>query len=135
MRFSFKGYYKNWFFRSLKELSYVLHLESVGSKWSSAEIPSLTVTYTDVYGKTKKHYADLLVDNRIIVEVKPRRYQNSKTVKLKSEAMKDFCAKNGYVYSMVSPRKINKQVLKSLYVSGAVTIQDCYKKKFEKYLG
>jgi hypothetical protein len=123
-----------WFFRSLKELSYALHLNKCGIPWKSAEVAELTVEYVDLYGKTRKHYADFFVDGHIIVEVKPRRHQKGKLVQLKAEAMKAFCAKKGYVYNMVAPRRVNKAELKELYEKGLVTFTDECKGLIDGYL-
>lgn len=133
-RFSFKGYYKGWFFRSLKELSFVLLCEENGQKWQSAETEELSVTYTDVYGKKRKHFADLLVDKHIIVEIKPKAYQKSKTVKLKSQAMQQFCNKNGYHYMVVSPKIVPIAKLKELVDKNEILISEELQTKFSKYI-
>ncbi len=134
IRFSFKGWYRGWFFRSLKELSYALHLDKSNIPWKTAEVPELTVKYIDIYGKEKKHYADFFVDGHIIVEVKPRKHQKGKTVQLKAAAMKEFCEKKGYTYNMVSPRRIVKKELEELIKDGKVTLTDDCKGKVEGYI-
>lgn len=133
-RFSFHGYYKGWLFRSLRELSAVRLLEKNGQSWATAETAELTVEYIDVYGRKKKHYADLFVDGHTVIEIKPTKYQKSKTVKLKAEAMKAFCKEKGYTYMMISPRKIDAKELKSLVDSGEVTFIESCEKKIVNYL-
>ena len=133
-RFSFKGWYKGWFFRSLKELSYVLLCEKNGLKWRTAETDEFSVTYTDLYGKKKKHWADLFVDDHIIVEVKPIKHQKGKTVQLKAEAMKKFCEEKGYTYMMVAPRKVSKQDLQDLIKNDMIQFTDDCKDKVSQYL-
>lgn len=133
-RFSFKGWYKGWFFRSLKELSHVMHMETIGQSWETAEVPELSVEYTNVYGKTCKHYADFFVDKQFIIEIKPKAHQRSKTVKLKADAMRAFCDKKGYIYMMISPRKIDKKKLEELIEKNLVTFTDDCKHKIHGYL-
>lgn len=133
-RFSFKGYYKGWFFRSLKELSYALLCEKNGLTWRGAETAEFTVEYIDLYGKKRKHYPDFFVDEHIVVEVKPRRHQKGKLVQLKAEAMKAFCASKGYTYMMVSPRKVNKEELEQLIKNNKITFTDECDSKIGTYL-
>lgn len=133
-RFSFKGWYKGWFFRSLKELSYVLLCEKNGLKWRTAETDEFAVYYTDLYGRKKKHWADLFVDEHIIVEVKPSKHQKGKLVQLKAQAMKKFCDEKGYTYMMVSPRKVAKAELETLIKKGMITFTEESEEKITQYL-
>lgn len=133
-RFSFKGYYKNWFFRSLKELSFALLCEKNGAKWRGAETEEFAVFYKDIYGKIHKHYPDFFVDDHIVVEVKPTKHQRGKLVQLKAEAMKKFCESKGYTYQMVSPRKVNIEELESLIQSGEVQILEEQETNIKQYI-
>lgn len=133
-RFSFSGWYKNWFFRSLKELSFALLTEKNGSTWRTAETAEFTVEYVDPYGKTKKHYPDFFVDNKFVVEVKPRAHQKGKIVVAKAESMKKFCLAHGYIYQMISPRKIDKKELQTLIDAKQVIFTDDCKDKIDGYL-
>jgi len=133
-RFSFKGYYKQWYFRSLKELSFALLCEKNHQTWESAEVPELSVTYIDVYGKVRTHWADFLVDKKTIVEIKPRAHQKGKTVQAKAEAMKQFCQEKGYRYMMVSPRKVSVLELKKLLESGEVILDKNCEKYVDNYI-
>jgi hypothetical protein len=133
-RFSFKGYYKGWFFRSLREVSYVLLCEKNGLTWKGAETDEFTVTYTDLYGRTRKHYPDFFVDGHIVVEVKPTRHQKGKLVQLKATAMKEFCKTKGYTYMMVSPRRIQKAELEELIKNNEITFTDECSNKISQYL-
>lgn len=133
-RFSFKGYYKEWYFRSLKELSFVLTCEKNGLKWQGAEKEEFAVWYTDLYGKRRKHYPDLFVDDHIIVEVKPTKHQKGKLVQLKAKAMKEFCDTKGYDYQIVSPRKVLKKDLEDLIARNLITFTDDCSSKISGYL-
>ena len=132
--FSFRGWYKGWYFRSLKELSLAVKWDEEGVKWTTAETDKYSVFYTDLYGKRKKHYADFFVDDHIIVECKPRKKHNQKTVQLKATAMKQFCDANGYEYQMLSPRRMDKRKLKKLIDAGIVVIEEHLRLKFEAYM-
>lgn len=137
-RFSFSGWYvdglKKFFFRSLKELSFVRLCEKNGQTWKSAETDEYAVWYTDLYGKRRKHYADFVVDTTTIVEVKPAKHQKGKLVQLKAEAMKEFCKTKGYTYQMISPRRISKSELEELIEKKLITFTDTCQPEIEKYL-
>jgi len=133
-RFSFKGWYKGWFFRSLKELSYALLCEKNKVEWESAETSEFAVPYTDIYGKKRRYYPDFFIDNHIIVEVKPTKHQKGKLVQLKAQAMKEFCDAKGYTYMMVSPRKVSKVELEELIKKKSITFTDECKNKITDYL-
>lgn len=138
-RFSFKGWLslpnrEKFFFRSLKEISYVLLCEKNKISWISAEKEEFAVWYKDVYGKDRRYYPDFFVDGKIIVEIKPRKHQNGKLVQLKAEAMKEFCKKKGYTYMMVSPRRINKSELEELIDNKTIEFSDECKYKIQGYL-
>lgn len=133
-RFSFKGWYKGWFFRSLKELSYAVQLDKDKTPWRGAETADLTVEYVDIYGKTRKHYADFFVENKFIIEIKPTRHMRGKTVQLKADAMRAFCDKNKYIYMMISPRKIKTEDLQKLIDDKQVTFTDECNAKVKPYL-
>lgn len=72
------GWYKGWFFRSLRELSYVIMiLEKNGSDWRSAESKELRMKYV-IDGISRTYFADFLVDGSILVEVKPKKLMGSR---------------------------------------------------------
>lgn len=102
--------------------------------WRSAESLDLRVEYVDIYGKTKKHYADFFVDGKIVVEIKPRRLQKTKTVQLKANAMRAFCDIHNYVYMMVAPRRIPIKDLEELVDNGTIKLTDDSKKKYKGYI-
>lgn len=133
-RFSFKGWYCGWFFRSLKELSYALLCEKNNLSWKGAETDEFSVWYTDLYGKKRKHYPDFFVDNHIVVEVKPTKHQKGKLVQLKAKAMREFCEAKGYSYMMVSPRKVAKAELEELIKKEMITFTDECKSQINSYL-
>ena len=133
-RFSFKGWIGDWFFRSLKEVSFYISCKENGLTCRTAETEEFAVWYTDIYGRRRKHYPDFFVNEHIVVEVKPRSHQKGKTVQLKAKAMKEFCDSKGYLYQMVSPRKVSKEALEKLIKNKEIIFTDDCKDKIEQYL-
>jgi hypothetical protein len=129
------GWYKGWYFRSLRELSYVIGvLEPAGVAWVSGE--KLRLKYVDHDGRTRTHSPDFLVNQVEIVEVKPARLQNTPSVLAKRSACEEYCRLHGLTYKMVDPKLIADSVVVDLYVSGQVVFIRRWDEVFrKKYLG
>jgi hypothetical protein len=128
------GWYKGWYFRSLKELSYViLVIEANGCKWRSAESKDLRVSYI-ANGVDKTYFADFLVDEKILVEVKPKKLMNSWLNSLKRDAALRFCKERGYSYRMVDVRTLEERDVIGLYRSGTIHFIDRYDVKMKQRL-
>ena len=130
------GWYKGWYFRSLRELSYVInHLEKNGLKWSSAEKKKFTIPYKDWDGTDRIYRPDFFVEDKKLVEVKPNKLKQATTVNLKAKAAEKFCKKNGYEYEMVEGLRLKDEQILKLYKDGEIKFLDRYEEKFkEKYL-
>lgn len=131
-----KGWYKGWFFRSLRELSYVVSvLEKEKRDWVSAECNNLRIEYISAE-KTKKTYvADFLVDNKYLIEIKPKKLQKTPNNIAKAKAAKRFCKKLGLIYQMVDCKVLSSEQIKNLYDQKSIKFTDLYEKKYkEKYL-
>jgi len=120
------GWYKSWFFRSLKELSYVISvLEKNNLNWRSAESKDLRMNYI-MDGISRTYFADFLVDGLILVEVKPKKLMGSIKNVLKSEAAIRFCEKRGFSYRMVDVRTLDDEIIVDLYRSGVIKFTNRY---------
>ena len=130
------GWYKGWYFRSLRELSYVInHLEKKSLKWESAEKKKFSIAYKDWDGTDKTYRPDFFVENKQLIEIKPERLRRTITVKLKQKAAEVFCKKSGYKYIIIEPVMLKDEEIKKLYQDGVIIFTERYKKKFEeKYL-
>ena len=127
------GWYKKWYFRSLRELSYVInYLEENDLEWISAEKKKFTIPYKDYDGTEKTYRPDFFVENKRLVEVKPNRLKQAVTNSLKAEAAKKFCKENGYEYEMVEAIKMKDDQILDLYKKGLIVFIERYKKKFEE---
>lgn len=127
------GWYKNWYFRSLRELCYLInHVEANNQSWISAE--QFRIPYKDYDGKERTYSADFLVDNKYLVEVKPEKLFNSTMVRLKKEAAEIFCVEKGYEYLLIDPGQPSNEQIKMLHDSGQIRFLESYERKYqEKY--
>lgn len=129
------GWYKGWYFRSLKELSYmILVIEANGYEWRSAESRDLKIPYI-MDGVSRTYFADFFIGETILVEVKPKKLMDSRLNSLKKEAALKFCRERGYSYRMVDVRTLEDRDVADLYRSGAVRFIGRYDIKMKQRLG
>lgn len=128
------GWYRGWYFRSLRELSYViLVLEPSGLPWLSGEC--LRIRYVDDQGKERTYAPDFLVGERLVVEVKPAKLQSTPSVIAKRKAAEEHCRQNGLEYQMVDPSLLPSVEILRLYIAGEIVFTNKWQKRFEqKYL-
>ena len=126
------GWYKGWFFRSLKELSYViLVIEANGYNWRSAESKDLRMNYF-MDGRSRTYFADFLVDGSILVDVKPKRLMGSIQNLAKRDAALKFCKEKGFSYRMVDVKGLSEEEIVDLHGRGVVKFTDRYEKKMRE---
>lgn len=122
-----KGWYKNWFFRSLRELSYMINvIEKDKHEWQTAETKKLSIPYIDPNGVSRTYRADFLLDKKTLVEVKPTKLKSSRTVRAKEAAAKRFCEEQGWEYRLVDPPKLTDAEIKHLHQTGQIKFMDRY---------
>lgn len=126
----YKGWYKNVFFRSLRELSYLITLE--GKNWKSGEL--LRIPYTDYSGHDRTYSPDFIIDEKIMVEIKPIRLHKSPAILIKKRAAEKYCKKHKMIYRLIDFERIPLEALKALVDKGDVVFQDRYKKRFNEFL-
>jgi hypothetical protein len=126
------GWYKGWFFRSLKELSYMIYvIERFNLKWESAEKKKFKIDYIDYTGNKRTYHPDFLIENKYLVEIKPKCLWNSDNVKRKAEAAIEFCSKYNFKYKLTeSPKLIKFTDIKQLVINKKVIFTDRYQEKF-----
>lgn len=66
-----KGWLNGLFFRSLLEMQYIYYRTQLGDKVVSAETGEFRVPYIDLNGKLKTYHPDFLINDSIVVEIKP----------------------------------------------------------------
>jgi hypothetical protein len=128
------GRYKDFYFRSLRELYYIItYLEPNNLPIISAERKDLQIPYTNYDGAERTYRADFLVGNTL-VEVKPKKLKDTPLIKLKEEAAKKFCEEHNMIYKIEYIEIVDYSKINDLYKNGLITIDDKKKKNFEKYI-
>ena len=129
--YGWKGWYKGWFFRSIRELSYVIKvIEINGWKWESAENKKFVVKYIDYKGYERTYRADFFINDSILIEVKPKKLKSSVTVRAKQQAAEEFCKVNGWEYRIEDIDPLTSSEILVLYKNGLIVFADRYDKMF-----
>lgn len=129
-RFGYIGYYKEYLFRSLMELSFILDKET-GHVIRSAEKKHMIKYRFD--NKIRKYYPDFILDDKKIFEIKPKSYFSDRKVRRKCKAIKRYCKNIGLQFEMTD-WKIDLGRIRNLFLSGAIKIVNKSRESVETYL-
>lgn len=130
------GWYKGWFFRSLKELSFMVNvIERFHFKWKSAETREYKIDYVDWKGNNRTYHPDFIVDDQYLIEIKPKSLWNSDNVKRKKDAAIKFCNNKNLKYKLTeSIKPITFKEIQCLIENGDLIFTKRYKEKYDKYI-
>lgn len=128
------GWYKEWFFRSLMELSYMINIiEKYDISWCSGENKDFKIEYIHK-NKKRNYFPDFVLNGKYVVEVKPRRLWNSELVISKIKSAEVFCMKNNLIYKMRSIPKLTFEEIKLLFENKQIIFTERYERKFLKFM-
>ncbi len=129
------GWYKEWFFRSLRELSYMINvIERFNFNWISGENNKHIIPYIDYDGRKRNYFVDFIINNKYMVEIKPKKLHLSKSVLLKKYAAINWCSSRGLIYKIMDSKILPSSKIKKLHDKKEIIFTKRYEKKFkEKY--
>jgi hypothetical protein len=129
------GWYNGWFFRSIKELTYMIKIiERFNLSWKTAESSEYSIKYM-FNNSSRTYHPDFVINNKYLVEIKPKRLWSSFLVNQKKIAAKLFCEKNGLIYKLVDITSIDEKLIIELHNSKKIKFTERYEKKFrERFL-
>lgn len=126
-----KGWYKNIFFRSLRELAYLNYLDENKISWISMESKDKGIPYYDFFGQKRNYFADFyLVQEKIIIEIKPKRLWYTPAVQQKSKAAVEHCKVNNLSFELIDPELLPYNKVDFLLKEGDIIFQGNYLEKF-----
>lgn len=130
------GWYKGFFFRSLRELSYIVNvLEPGNHRFISGETSSFQVLYIDWKGTQRTYHPDFIVDDVNVVECKPVKLHHTPTVLAKSEAATRHFEMIGMSYCVIDPPPIDNDMVFTLWSDGSIVWTPKYETKFKEEYG
>jgi len=125
-----KGWYKQEFFRSLRELCFMIQMDETEIDWVGAE--HISITYKDATGNHRTYRPDFLVNETTLIEIKPQRLIDSPNNKLKCQAAELFCQQNGLEYQ-IRDVEIDARLIRKHIDNGDVKFDDRYQARFEQW--
>ena len=127
------GWYKSWFFRSLKELTYMIKvIERFDLKWVDGECGEFSVDYYDYEGRKRTYRPDFIINDKYMVEIKPKKLWGSDGVKRKKVSAEKFCEENNLIYKLVDIDPVTNDEVCNLRLTGKILFTDRYEKKYVK---
>lgn len=129
---AYSGYYKQYFFRSFLELSFIINfLEFNNLPIVSAEY--IKIPYINSQNKNTFYRPDFIVSNTIY-EIKPSYFLSNKDNILKFEAAQKYCIDNGYKYVVMTEKnfkQLQNEQIKNLYLSKMIMLTKNKDQKFK----
>jgi hypothetical protein len=110
-------------------------IERFNFKWENGEKGKFRVKYIDWQGQEKTYSPDFILNDKYMVECKPKKLWNSKSVKDKKEAGILKCKELGLTYKLMEITRLTIKEIKNLYDNKEIKFIDRYENKFkERYL-
>jgi len=128
----YSGWYNYKFFRSLRELMFLIYAKRFKLNLESLEQKHRAIPYVDCIGNTRNYFSDFLVNGKYFVEIKPVRLWTTPNNSLKFEAAKNYCNTNNLKFKLIDP-VINSKLIGNMYDNGEIKFLPKYEEKFNKY--
>lgn len=127
-----KGWFGGRFFRSMRELSFMVR----NPEYRGGESAYWTASYLSADGSERTTRPDFVCDEKKeVVECKPSKLHSSPTVLLKKRVMEELCLSRGYTYRIVDPPFLPKEEIFDLIEQGMVTFMEGYEEKVRRWYG
>lgn len=126
------GWYNEHYFRSLRELMFLIYADRFQLKLTSLEKRSYKIVYTDPLGVERNYFADYLVNDKYFIEIKPKKLQQTPNNKAKYMAALEVCKYNNWEFRYIDP-KINSKLIKNLWIEGRIAFLPRYEEKIKEY--
>lgn len=124
-----KGWYKEKYFRSLRELMFMIKLDSENRSWINGETISIKYKFMD---KETHYRPDFLVGN-VLYEIKPTKLHNSPKIKAKELAAIEYCKIHNLEYKIIDI-EINSWLILDAYEQKLIKFDRDYDFRFKKYI-
>jgi group I intron endonuclease len=99
--------FKNkFYYQSSYEKRFVEFCE-MSSKIGSLQRMPFVIPYVDSKGKIRNYFADFLVNQKIVIEIKPKSMLSYNNNQFKIDAGKKYCLEHGYEYKLLMENELN----------------------------
>lgn len=123
-----KGWYKDHYFRSLREAAFMIEMDEKLIPFKSAE--HLSIPYN--YNGSEKTYRPDFIAGDTVYEIKPLRLMKTSMVRAKTDAAEKFCKNLGLKF-IITDIEVDFQKIKSLRDDGILKFDERYDERFDSY--
>ena len=109
-------------------------IERFNLKWETAETNKYKIQYKNYKGINKNYFPDFIIEDKYIVEIKPKKLWDSDLVMRKRKSAELFCNKNNLIYKITDITCISHEKLVYLYNEGKIKFTDRYEIKFKEWI-
>lgn len=127
------GWYKEFYFRSLKELKLLLICNRLKINIKTAESKEFRINYIDYKNSNRTAVPDFIIDNKYIIEIKPKHLQNSFDNKAKFLQFNKLAKKKGMIFRVIDTGKMNIDKFIELYNNKEIQLIKRYEDKVNDY--
>ena len=128
------GWYNNWYFRSLLELSYMIFvIERFNLKWENGEKWKNKIPYV-FENQNRNYFPDFIINGKYIIECKPKQLWNTDINKSKFNYALKYCEERGLILKIVDCYKIKQEELIELYNNGKIKFTKKYNEKINSLI-
>lgn len=126
-RYKYKHY-----FRSLRELAFILFLEENNIPFISAE-GKIKIHYYDTKKTARTYTPDFIINNNELIEIKPEKMKNIAINLLKFEAAKKWAELNSYTFNVLDFNIPEDDIIFNLYTSKLIIFSNKVEQKAVNY--
>ena len=125
------GYYKEFYFRSSYELNFLVnYVARFNLNCISAEIQEYRSIFT-FNGKKKTYIPDFLINDKYLIEIKPRKRQTEELNKAKFISGRKLAKEKNLTYKVIDPIGNNKRIIKAFH-NNEITLTSKQSEKFKR---
>lgn len=126
-----KGWYRGHYFRSLREVAFMLSCDDAQTSWECAERKEYAIRYIFM-DKERTYRPDFVIGNELI-ELKPKKLHTSRLVVAKKLAAEAFCTEKGLTYRLIDI-EIDTKRIKKAFEEGLIKFDRDYEERFLAYI-
>lgn len=128
------GWYNGFYFRSLKELKFILICERLRIKICDGEKKEFRISYTDWKKSQRTSIPDFIIEEKYIIEIKPKHLQKTIDNKAKFDAFRELAKRKGMIFKVIDTGRLSLDKFMEIYKENKIQLIDRYEEKLNAYI-
>ncbi len=124
-----KGWYRDHYFRSLREVTFMIQMDEKGVKWTPGE--KVSIKYR--IGENERTYRPDFITEGKMIEIKPLKLHESVSVQTKADAGRRYCKEHSLEYCLIDVN-IDPDIILAKLNLGEVKFARDYETRFRAYV-